>query len=210
MPLSLGQVLYEPKDPIEYAYFPHQAMVSLVSIVENGATTEIGLVGNQGMVGLPILWGGTSSLNRAIVQVAGSAQRIRADIIKDEFSRGGELQKLLLLYTQALFTHTAQTAACNRQHTIEKRLARWLLSARDCTLSNDLLLTQEFIATMLGTGRSGVTIAAVTLQRAGMIRYSRGKITIIDGENLEDAACECYRVVKNEFQRLFEVERGLS
>ncbi|MDY6936796.1 MAG: Crp/Fnr family transcriptional regulator [Cyanobacteriota bacterium] len=206
--MTLGQILYEPKEPIEYVYFPIRAMISLVSVLEDGKTTEIGLIGNEGMVGLPVILGGYSSANRAIVQVAAGAIRVKADIIKQEFLRGGKLQQLLLLYTQAQFTHTAQTAACNRQHTIEERLARWLLSVRDCTLSNELPLTQEFIATMLGTRRSGVSVAAGTLQKAGMIRYSRGKITILDRAGLEDTACECYRVVKNEFQRLLGVGRG--
>ncbi|MGH2415822.1 MAG: Crp/Fnr family transcriptional regulator, partial [Microcystaceae cyanobacterium] len=161
-----------------------------------------------GMVGLPVIWGGNFSISRAIVQIENKAIRLNADVLRDEFRRGEELQRQLLLYTQALYTQVSQTAACNRQHIIEQRLARWLLSVQDCTLSNELPLTQEFIANMLGTRRSGVTVAASTLQKAGMIRYTRGRITILDRQNLEATACECYRLVHNEFIRLLGSRRS--
>jgi len=206
--LTVGDVIYEPYEPIEEVYFPNQAMISLVSLMADGATTEIGLVGNEGMVGLPIFLGGHCTTSLAIVQIADSAFKLKAEILKREFDRGGELQRRLLLYTQALFTQVSQSAACNRQHTIEERLARWLLSVQDCVMKDELPLTQEFIAAMLGTRRSGVTVAAGTLQQAGLIRYSRGKITILNQEALEDTACECYRVVQREFMRLLGSRRG--
>ncbi|MBF2018887.1 MAG: Crp/Fnr family transcriptional regulator [Hydrococcus sp. C42_A2020_068] len=206
--LSAGQVLYEPGETISEVYFPNRAMISLVSIMEDGSTTEVGLVGNEGMVGLPVFLGGEFTTNCAIVQIPDGAMKLDANVLKEEFHRGGELQRRLLLYTQALLTQVSQSAACNRQHTIEERLARWLLSVQDCIQKHEFPLTQEFIANMLGIRRSGVTVAAATLQRAGMIRYSRGKITIMDRENLEAAACECYRLVQSELMRLLDSRRG--
>ncbi|MEM8675833.1 MAG: Crp/Fnr family transcriptional regulator [Cyanobacteria bacterium P01_G01_bin.67] len=209
-PVSLksGEILLEPHEPVNQIYFPQRAMISLVSIMLDGSTTEIGLIGNEGMIGLPAILGGSSTTSRTIVQVSGSALQIPADIVRQEFLRGEKLQQLLLLYTQALLTQVSQSAACNRQHNIEERLARWLLSVQDCVLQDELLLTQEFIANMLGTRRSGVTVAAGILQQAGMIRYSRGKITIINQSRLEETACECYRLVQNEFIRLLGSRRG--
>ncbi|MDC0831632.1 cAMP-binding protein - catabolite activator and regulatory subunit of cAMP-dependent protein kinase [Geitlerinema sp. FC II] len=200
--LAVGEVLYEAYEPIQKVYFPSKSMISLVSVMLDGSTTEIGLVGSEGVLGLPIFLGGKFTSNIAIVQIAGDAWKLNADLLKREFDRGGVLQQTLLLYTQALFTQVSQNAVCNRRHVIEKRLARWLLSVRDCIKQNELLLTQEFIATMLGTRRSGVTVAARKLQQAGLIRYSRGKITILDRQGLEASACECYGVVQREFERL--------
>ncbi|MDJ0647274.1 MAG: Crp/Fnr family transcriptional regulator [Xenococcaceae cyanobacterium MO_188.B19] len=203
-----GKVLQEPNEPIKEIYFPNQAMISLVSIMSDGSTTEIGLIGNEGMAGLPAILGGNSTTSRSIVQIPGSAMVLPAEVLKREFHRAGKLQELLLIYTQALLTQVSQSAACNRQHTIEARLARWLLSVQDCVLSDELPLTQEFIANMLGTRRSGVTVAAGTLQKAGMIRYNRGKITITNQKDLETTACECYRLVQREFIRLLGSRRG--
>jgi CRP-like cAMP-binding protein len=201
--LRTGQILYEPYELIEFVYFPNRAIVSLVAIMEDGATTEVGLIGKEGMVGLPVILGSNSSTSRAIVQIANSAVMLSADILKREFDRGGELQRLLLLYTQGLLTQVSQTAACNRQHVIEERLARWLLSVQDRIERDEFLLTQEMLAYMLGVRRSGVTVAANMLQKAGMISYSRGRIQIRDRQALEATACECYRLVRQEFQRLF-------
>lgn len=206
--LKRGQVLHEPYEAIRDVYFPNRAMISLVSIMEDGATTEIGLVGNEGMIGLPVILGGGLTPSQAIVQVQDGAMKLSADLLKQEFQRGEVLQKRLLLYTQAFFTQVSQSAACNRQHSIEERLARWLLSVQDCVLADELPLTQEFIANMLGTRRSGVTVAASILQQAGMITYSRGKITILNQESLEETACECYRLVQSEFIRLLGSRRG--
>ena len=206
--LTSGEILLEPNEPVQKIYFPQRAMISLVSIMMDGSTTEIGLVGNEGMIGLAAVLGGGFTTSRTIVQISGSALETSADLIRQEFQRGEKLQQLLLLYTQALLTQVSQSAACNRQHNIEERLARWLLSVQDCVLHNELPLTQEFIANMLGTRRSGVTVAAGILQQAGMIRYSRGKISILDQEKLEETACECYRLVQNEFIRLLGFRRG--
>ena len=202
--LTSGEVLWEPGEKITEVYFPILGMISLVSIMENGSTTEISLVGKEGIVGLPVFLGGDSTTSRAIVQIDGTALKLNGNILKSEFDKGGELQRLLLLYTQALFTQASQNAACNRQHNIEERLARWLLTTQDCVMKNELHLTQEFISQMLGTRRSGVTVAAGTLQRAGMICYTRGKISILNREALNLTACECYRVIKNEYTRLLK------
>lgn len=203
--LKSGQILYEPNEPIQFAYFPQRTVISLVSIMENGATTEVGLVGREGMIGLPVIWGGRSMTSRAIVQIPGDALRLSAERLQQLCQPGTELFKFLLLYTQALFSQVSQTAACNRQHTIEERLARWLLSAHDCVEQSELELTQEFISNMLGINRPGVTIAAGILQRAGLIRYRRGRITILDRNELEAASCECYSLVKAEYQRLISL-----
>jgi len=200
--LSLNQVLYEPNGPIKYVYFPNHSMVSLVSIMEDGSTIEVGLVGSEGMVGVPVILGGNITTTKAFVQVSGSALRMDADLLKSEFNRGGQLQILLLRYTQALLTQVSQSVACNRFHTIEERLARWMLLVGDAVKSDEFMLTQEFISQMLGTRRSGVTVAAGTLSQAGMLRYSRGKITILNREALQATSCECYGVIKDEFTRL--------
>lgn len=206
--LISGEVLAEPGEIMTEVYFPVGAMVSLVSIMENGSTTEISLVGKEGMVGFPVILGGESTTSRAIVQIEGKALKLNSNILKNEFHRGAELQRLLLLYTQALFTQASQNAACNRQHNIEERLARWLLTTRDCVMKDELYLTQEFISQMLGTRRSGVTVAAGTLQQAGIIRYKRGKISILNREDLNATACECYRVIRNEYIRLLKPKQN--
>lgn len=206
--LESGQIIYEANETMEFAYFPNRAMISLVSIMEDGATTEIGIIGNEGMVGLPIILGSPRSLSRAIVQVPGDSLRIGAQVLQDEFRESEEFKNLLLLYTQAFLTQVSQTAACNRQHNIEERLARWLLSVHDCVLEDELPLTQEFVANMLGVRRSGVTIAANALQKAGIIQYRRGKITILNHQALEATSCECYKLVQSEFIRLLGFRRG--
>lgn len=206
--LSLGQVLYRPSEIITEVYFPNREVISLVSLMENGSVTEIGLVDRRGMLGVPVFLGGNQTINQAIVQVADNAMRMDSAQLKTEFHRGGALQRLLLLYTQVLLTQVSQTAACNRLHSLEERLARWLLLTRDSLQSNELPLTQEFISQMLGTRRSGVTVAAGTLQQAGMIRYTRGKVTILNCEDLEATSCECYRLIKDELTRLLDVDRG--
>ena len=206
--LNGGEILSEPGEEIYQIYFPQTAMISLVSIMMDGSTTEIGLIGNEGLVGLAAILGGNSTTSRSIVQISGTALKVPANIILQEFNRAQKLNQLILLYTQALFTQVSQSAACNRQHNIEERLARWLLSVQDCVLQNELPLTQEFIANMLGTRRSGVTVAAGILQQAGIIRYSRGKITILNQHDLEATSCECYRLVQNEFIRLLGSRRG--
>ena len=201
--LSNQQMLYDIGESITYVYFPHQALVSFISLLEDGSTTEVGIVGKDGMVGLPVCWGGNCSGNlQAIVQMPGSAMRMKAEHLKTEFNRGGAMQSLLLLYTQALFSQVTQNVAYNRHHKIEQRLARWLLTVQEQIQSDELLLTQEFISQMLGIRRSGVTVAATSLQQAGVIRYSRGKITVLDREKLKSTACECYNIIKNEFSRL--------
>lgn len=203
MPISLsaGTVLYEASEKIDTVYFPNTALISLVSILANGATTEISLIGGTGMVGLPVILGSGYSNHRAIVQVPDNAMKISARILKQEFDRGGELQKVVHRYIETRLNEVAQIAVCNRHHTIEKRLARWLLTVRDLTQSDELPLTQEFLGNMLGCRRSGVTLAAGSIQRSGLINYSRGKITILDPEALEDAACECYRLFHDNYYR---------
>ncbi len=200
--LPLERVLHGYNEPAEYIYFPQQGIVSLVSIMANGDTVEVGLVGKEGMVGMQALLSGSALPNQAFAQVPGQAIRIRTEHLQVEFDRGGALQKLLLRYVQALYTQVSQTAACNRLHTIEARLARWLLLVRYSLEADEILLTQEYISQMLGTRRAGVTEAASELQKAGLIHYSRGRITILDPADLEAVACECYQVVRDEFDRL--------
>lgn len=202
--LVLGQIIYEPKQSIKEIYFPSGAMISLVSIMQDGSTTEIGLVGSEGMVGLPVFLGGNTATNRAIVQVEGNALKMDASILKSEFERGRQLQAKLLLYTQARLSQISQIAACKSHHLIEERLARWLLSVNDCVNKPELPLTQKFISEMLGVRRASVTEAAIALQKAGLISYSRGQITILNRKELEQAACECYSTIQNEFKRLLK------
>lgn len=201
-PLPLAQVIHKPGDPITHVYFPHRALVSLLSTMEDGSAIEVGLIGGEGITGVPALLGDGTSVHRAFVQVAGDSVRLPVEVLKSEFLRGGKLQSLILRYMQALFTQVSQSAACNRLHSLEERLARWLLLVQDALDSSELPLTQEFIAQMIGVRRSGVTVAAGNLQQAGMICYSRGKITIQSRESLEETACECYRAIKTEFARL--------
>lgn len=200
--LPLGKVLYESGDVLTHVYFPATAIVSLLYVMENGASAEIAVVGYEGVVGVSLFMGGESTPSRAVVQSAGYAFRLPAQVLKREFHRGGELQRLFLRYTQALLTQMAQTAVCNRHHSIDQQLCRWLLLSLDRLLDNELIMTQELIANMLGVRRSGVTEAALKLQQAGLIRYTRGRITVLDRPGLEHRTCECYFVVKKEYQRL--------
>jgi CRP-like cAMP-binding protein len=199
---SLGRTLYEPGEHLEYIYFPTSCIVSLLYTMENGATAEMGLTGNEGAVGIALFMGGMTTPNRAVVQVAGDSVMLKTKILQDEFERGGPLQQLLLRYTQALITQISQTAVCNRLHPLEKRLCRWLLLIRDRVESDELRMTQEFLSNMLGVRREGVTYAAHRLREKGFVRYARGQIIIRNRRGLEDSACECYRVVKNEYDRL--------
>ena len=200
--LPLGEILYKTEDRIEYVYFPNSGVVSFVAHMKEGASIEVGLAGNEGMVGLPILFGDDVSQNEAIVQIADGAMRMKASVLTEELKRDGELRPLLMRFALALMKQVSQTAACNRNHHVAERLARWLLTCHDRVHGDELKLTQEFIAEMLGTRRSGVSEAAMMLQGAGLIRYSRGHITILDREGLEEFACECYATVKIEFDRL--------
>ena len=199
--LPLGQVLYEPGDTLTHVYFPTTAIVSLLYVMENGASAEIAVVGFEGIVGISIFMGGESTPSRAVVQSAGRGYRIPAGMIRDEFKRAPVLH-LLLRYTQALITQMAQTAVCNRHHSLDQQLCRWLLLSLDRLSGNELVMTQELIANMLGVRREGVTEGAVKLQAAELIRYARGRITVLDRVGLEARTCECYAVVKKEYDRL--------
>ncbi|MHA7684115.1 Crp/Fnr family transcriptional regulator [Cupriavidus sp. PET2-C1] len=200
--LPLGHVVYESGDQLGYVYFPTTSIVSLLYVMEDGASAEIAIVGNEGIVGIALFMGGETTPSRAIVQSGGHGYRLSAKVLKQEFTRGGPIQHLLLRYTQALITQMAQTAVCNRHHSIEQQLCRWLLLSIDRLPSNELTMTQELISNMLGVRRSGVTEAALKLQSAGLIRYSHGHIVVLDRPALEKHACECYAVVKREFDRL--------
>ena len=204
--LELGEPLYETGGKQPYVYFPTDAIVSLLYVMQNGASAEIAVVGNEGLVGIALFMGGETTPSRAVVQSAGHAFRLPSKRLKDEFKGGGPLQHLLLRYTQALLTQMAQTAVCNRHHSIEQQLCRWLLLSLDRLPTNVLVMTQELIANMLGVRREGVTDAAGKLQEAGLIRYSRGRITVIDRPKLEQRVCECYAVVTKEFARLLPEE----
>jgi CRP-like cAMP-binding protein len=200
--MPLGKVLYESGDQLRHVYFPTTAIVSLLYVMEDGASAEIAVVGNEGMVGVALFMGGETTPSRALVQSGGHAFRLKGQLLKDEFHRATGLQHLLLRYTQALLTQMAQTAVCNRHHSVDQQLCRWLLLSLDRLPSNKLVMTQELIANMLGVRREGVTEAAGKLQEAGLIEYSRGQITVLDRPRLEKQACECYQVVKTEFDRL--------
>jgi CRP-like cAMP-binding protein len=195
-------VLYESGSKLRHVYFPTTSIVSLLYVMIDGASAEIAVVGNDGIIGVALFMGGETMPNRAVVQSAGYAYRLRGQLLKQEFNRSGELQHLLLRYTQALLTQMAQTAVCNRHHSLDQQLCRWLLLSLDRLPSNDLVMTQELIANMLGVRREGVTEAAGNVQKAGLIEYSRGRITVRDRAGLEARACECYAVVKKEFDRL--------
>lgn len=201
---SLQQPIYDIGEPISYVYFPKRAIVSLVITLEDGSTMEMGMVGQEGMAGLPALLGGMTKAHHAFVQIAGEAWKLKTTVLQTEFNRGGAFQRILLRYFQALFTQVAQTGVCNRFHPIEERLARWLLLVADCVRSDEFLLTQEFIAQMIGVRRAGVTVAAGTLNQAGLIYYTRGHIKIIDRPGLEEFSCECYRVVREELAWLYD------
>ena len=200
--LPLGQVLYESGIALTSVYFPITAIVSLLYVMENGASAEIAIAGNEGLVGVSLFMGGESTPSRAVVQSAGLAARLDADVMKLEFNRGGPVLHLLLRYTQALITQMAQTAVCNRHHTVDQQLCRWLLLSLDRLEGDELLMTQELIANMLGVRREGVTEGALKLQRAGLIQYARGHIKVLDRAGLELRTCECYGVVKREYDRL--------
>ena len=202
VPLNLGDVLYEPGMQLRYVYFPTTAIVSLLYVMEDGASAEIAIVGNEGILGISLFMGGETTPSRAVVQSAGYGYRLRAQSLKEEFARSGPFQRLLLRYTQALITQMAQTAVCNRHHSVDQQLCRWLLLSLDRLSSNELSMTQELIANMLGVRREGVTEAAGKLQQAGLIHYRRGKIIVLDRPRLEARCCECYQVVKTEFDRL--------
>ena len=200
--MPLGQVLYESGIALSYVYFPLTSIVSLLYVMENGASAEIAVVGNEGVVGISIFMGGESTPSRAVVQSAGLGCRLKASEIKSEFAKSGPVLHLLLRYTQALITQMAQTAVCNRHHSLDQQLCRWLLLSLDRLQGAELVMTQELIANMLGVRREGVTEGALKLQKAGLIKYSRGHITILDRQGLEDRTCECYAVVKREYDRL--------
>ncbi len=201
--LPLGKVLYESGCQMQYVYFPTTAIVSLLYMMENGATAEIAGVGNEGVVGISVFMGGKTTPSRAMVYAAGLGYRLKTRLMMDEFNRAGPMMRLLLLYTQALITQMSQTAVCNRHHSVEQQLCRWLLVTLDRLGSNELTMTQEMISTLLGVRREGVTASAGNLQRLGLISYRRGHITVLDRSGLESHTCECYQVVKNEFERLF-------
>jgi CRP-like cAMP-binding protein len=200
--MPLGEALYESGGRLQHVYFPTTSIVSLLYVMEDGASAEIAIVGNEGILGISLFMGGETTPSRAVVQSAGYGYRLKAQLLKQEFNRAGPVMHLLLRYTQALITQMAQTAVCNRHHSVEQQLCRWLLLSLDRLSTDELSMTQELIANMLGVRREGVTEAAGKLQRAGLIKYSRGRIMVTDRRGLEKEVCECYAVVKKEFDRL--------
>jgi CRP-like cAMP-binding protein len=208
VPMPLGQAVYEPGGQLQHVYFPTTAIVSLLFVMESGASAEIAGVGNEGVVGISLFMGGDTTPSSAVVQTGGHGYRLRARMLKEEFNRAGPMQRLLLRYTQALVTQMCQTAACNRHHSIEQQLCRWLLSTLDRLHSKELIITQELIASALGVRREGITEAAGKLQRAGFVHYRRGHITVLERTGLEARACECYAVVKKELDRLLSDVRN--
>src|SRR5450631_3540741 len=202
VPMTLGEVLYESGVQLRYVYFPTTSIVSLLYVMEDGSSAEIAIVGNEGILGISLFMGGETTPSRAVVQSAGHAFRLKAALLKNEFGRFGPTMHLLLRYTQALITQMSQTAVCNRHHSVDQQLCRWLLLSLDRLQTNELAMTQELIANMLGVRREGVTEAAGKLQDAGLIRYQRGRITVLDRPGMEALSCECYQVVKTEFDRL--------
>jgi CRP-like cAMP-binding protein len=208
VPMPLGEVLYEPGEQLQYAFFPTTAIVSLHYVMETGASAETAGVGNEGVVGIALFMGGNTTPSSAVVKTAGHAYRLDRRVLKEEFDRAGAMQRLFLRYTQALITQMTQTAACNRHHSVEQQLCRWLLSTLDRAPSRELIITQELVASMLGVRREGITEAAGKLQDAGYIRYRRGHIAVLDRSGLETRACECYAVVRKELSRLLsDVQR---
>ena len=201
---ALGEVIYESGGQQSYIYFPTTAIISLLYMMENGSSAEMGVAGKEGLVGVALFMGGNTVPNRAVVQSAGEAFRMKTKILQEEFARGDMFQRLLLRYTQALMTQMSQTAVCNRLHTVEQQLCRWLLLSRDRLNTDELVMTQELIANMLGVRREGVTMAAGRLQENGLISYMRGHIQILDRQGLEGSVCECYMVVKEEYDRLLK------
>lgn len=211
VPISLGQAIQDSGVQMSHVYFLTTAIVSLLQLTKEGASAEVAVVGNEGVVGISLFMGGGTTTSRAVVQTAGYAYRLKRDRLNDEFDRAGPMQHLLLRYTQALLAQMAQTAVCNRHHSVEQQLCRWLLLRLDRLHSNQLAMTQEMIANMLGVRREGITEAAGRLQSAGLIQYSRGRIAVVDRPRLEARACECYDVVRNEYDRLLpEVTPALS
>ena len=209
VPLGLGQMLYEPGEQLQHAYFPVSAIISLHYVTESGASAESAGVGNEGMLGVSLFMGGNTTSSSAVVQTAGHAYRLERRLLKQEFTRGGALQRLLLRYTQALMTQMSQTAVCNRHHSVEQQLCRWLLLTLDRLPGNELVMTQELVAGMLGVRREGITEVAGRLQAAAIIRYRRGHITVLNRAGLETRSCECYAVVRKELRRLLtEVRQG--
>jgi CRP-like cAMP-binding protein len=200
--MPLGKVLYESGAILSHVYFPTTAIISLLYVMENGSSAEIAIVGHEGILGISLFMGGNSTPSRAVVQSAGQAFRLRAAYLEEEFNKAGPVLHLLLRYTQALITQMAQTAVCNRHHSLDQQLCRWLLLSLDRLEGDELLMTQELIANMLGVRREGVTESAVKLQRAGLIRYARGHITVLDRAGLQKRTCECYAVVRREYERL--------
>ena len=200
--MPLGQVLYESGLTLSHMYFPLDSIVSLLYVMENGSSAEIAVVGNEGLVGVSLFMGGETTPSRAVVQSGGRGFRLEAQAMKSEFNRAGPVLHLLLRYTQALITQMAQTAVCNRHHTLDQQLCRWLLLSLDRLQGSELVMTQELIANMLGVRREGVTESALKLQSSGLIRYSRGRIKVLDRDGLEQRTCECYAVVKKEYDRL--------
>lgn len=203
--MPLGQVLCEADKTLSHVYFPTTSIVSLLTVLENGSSAEIAVVGNDGLVGVALFMGGGSTPSRAVVQSAGHGFRLKAEDMKREFDRGGPVLHLLLRYTQALITQMSQIAVCNRHHSVDQQLSRWLLQSLDRSQNNELVMTQELIANMLGVRREGVTESAVKLQKAGFIRYARGHISVLNRSGLEQRTCECYGVVKKEYERLLPV-----
>jgi CRP-like cAMP-binding protein len=204
-PLALGQVLHQPGSRMHHVYFPTTAIVSLLYVMENGASAEIAVVGKDGVLGISLFMGGETAPNWAVVQSAGESHRLSTEILLREFGRAGDAMHVLLRYTQALITQMAQTAVCNRHHSVDQQLCRWLLLSLDLLPTDDLVMTQELMANMLGVRREGVTEAAGKLQAAGLIRYSRGHIRVIDRRGIEERVCECYRVVRHETDRLLQL-----
>jgi CRP-like cAMP-binding protein len=200
--MPLGQVLYEPGIVLHHVYFPITSIVSLLYVMENGASAEIAVVGNEGLVGVSLFMGGESTPSRAVVQSAGIGCRLKSQLMMNEFNKAGPVLHLLLRYTQALITQMAQTAVCNRHHSLDQQLCRWLLLSLDRLQGDELVMTQELIANMLGVRREGVTEGALKLQKAGLIQYARGRITVLDRRGVESRTCECYAVVKREYDRL--------
>ena len=206
--MPLGQVLYESGTTLGHVYFPTTSIVSLLYVMENGSSAEIAVVGNEGIVGISLFMGGGSTPSRAVVQSAGAGLQLDAKALKTEFDQNGPVLHLLLRYTQALITQMAQTAVCNRHHSLDQQLCRWLLLSLDRLRGDELVMTQELIANMLGVRREGVTEAALNLQRVGLIRYARGRISVLDRAGLEKRTCECYAVVKTEYDRLLPAKRA--
>jgi CRP-like cAMP-binding protein len=207
--MPLGEVIYESGGTLTHAYFPTTSIVSLLYVMENGSSAEIAIVGNEGIVGVSLFMGGGSTPSRGVVQSAGKGYRLSAQLMQHEFNKAGPVLHLLLRYTQALITQMSQTAVCNRHHSLDQQLCRWLLLSLDRLQGNELVMTQELIANMLGVRREGVTEGALKLQKAGLIRYARGHITVLDREGLATRCCECYAVVKKEYDRLLPAKLAM-